>query len=135
MLPNLRVLVIDDSDMILEGTSRILKQIGVDKISTALNVNDANKLLNDAFENNDPYQLILCDHHMPGSNGMDFLKKIRINMRFKDIPFITITSDSQRTTVLPYISLGADSFIVKPVNAEDLEAKITQVWKKKGQIK
>ena len=72
---------------------------------------------------------------MPGNTGLDFITYLRSSLKFKEISYITITSDSQLPVVLPYLSAGADSFIVKPIVEKDLYAKIVQVWTKNRVLK
>jgi two-component system, chemotaxis family, chemotaxis protein CheY len=136
MLPaDKRVLVVDDDRQIRHILKSMLIKLGIKKISAAENVDEAKKFLQEAEIENDPYNLILCDHNMPGVSGLDFIVYLRQSLKYKEIPFITITSDSSRTVVLPYITAGSDSFIVKPPVEKDLLAKITQVWTKKGLMK
>ena len=135
MLPlGKKILVVDDDAQMREAISSILIKIGFKKIVTAESAADAKQLLTKAYDEKDPFDLVLSDHHMPGNTGLDFISYVRASLRFKDLGFITITSDAQRSVVLPHISAGADAYIVKPVNEKDLQAKITQVWTKRGVI-
>lgn len=129
-----RVLVVDDDELMRNSISQILNSFDIKNIVQAPDVPTAKQIVQDAYNSEKPFDLILCDHHMPNSTGLEFLSFIRINLRYKETPYITITSDSQRTVVLPYISAGADSFIVKPVKDTDLYEKIVQVWKKRKVI-
>ncbi len=129
-----KVLIVDDDKLMRDTLQSIVTKFGLKKIIAVDNVNDAKRLLVAAHDENDPFHLVLCDHHMPGNSGLDFINYVRMSLRFRELPFITITSDSQRSVILPYISAGSDSFIVKPVNDIDLQNKITQVWTKRGII-
>lgn len=126
-----RILVVDDDAIMRNTISQILNKFDLTQIVQAPDVPTAKQVVQDAYNSEKPFDLILCDHHMPNSTGLEFLSFIRINLRYKETPYITITSDSQRAVVLPYISAGADSFIVKPVKDTDLYEKIVQVWKKR----
>lgn len=129
-----RVLVVDDDEIMRNTISQILTGFDIKDISQAPDVATAKQIMQEAFDKEKPIHLILCDHHMPGNTGLDFITHVRMNLRYKEVPYITVTSDAQRTVVLPYISAGADSFIVKPVKDADLYEKITQVWKKRKVI-
>ena len=127
--PNKQVLIVDDSKEMREHLISILNSLGVTKIVQAESVDKAKETLVAHYDNGGIFDLILCDHHMPGNVGTHFINFVRKDNKFSSISYITITSDSQRSVVLPYISAGADSFIVKPVSAEDLYNKISRVWK------
>lgn len=126
-----RVLVVDDDEIMRNTISQILINFDIKDISQAPDVATAKQILQSYYDNEKPFHLVLCDHHMPNNTGLDLINHIRMNLRYKEVPYITITSDAQRTVVLPYISAGADSFIVKPVKDADLYEKILQVWKKR----
>lgn len=132
LLANKRILVVDDDVYMRDNLKSTLIKFGVEKVVAAENATEAKKNLMAAHDQNEPFHLILCDHHMPDNTGLDFINYIRSSLKFRDISFITITSDAQRSVVLPYLSAGSDAFIVKPYDEKDLLAKITQVWLKRG---
>lgn len=109
-----------------------LQGIGFQNILTSNSTEVAQNILQQSFKMNNPIHLILCDHHMPGKTGHDLIHFVRTNMIFRDVGYITVTSDARREVIVPYISAGADSFIVKPVNPDELKTKITQVLKAHG---
>jgi two-component system, sensor histidine kinase and response regulator len=68
--------------------------------------------------------LILCDVNMPEMNGHDFLKEIRSNYLTANIPFIFLTSNTDRPDVRSGMELGASDYLNKPVKADELIAAI-----------
>lgn len=127
-----KVLVVDDDDDLRKEVVSILQALNFKKILDVNSVTKAKEIMLEAFNEAEPIDLILCDHHMPNNTGLQFISYIRMSLKFKNVSFITITSDSDRAVVLPYIGVGADSFIVKPVNEKDLTNKILQVLKKRA---
>lgn len=125
-------MIVDDDMYMRNQLKDTLTKFGATKISHFENAADAKKALVAAFEQKDEFHLILCDHHMPENTGLDFINYIRGSIKFRNISFITLTSDAQRSVVLPYLSAGSDAFIVKPYNEQDLLAKILQVFHKRG---
>ena len=125
-------MVVDDDVLMRNQLKDTLSKFGITHVGLFDNAADAKKALMVAFEQKSEYHLILCDHHMPENTGLDFINYIRGSIKFKNIPFITLTSDAQRSIVLPYLSAGSDAFIVKPYNEQDLLAKILQVFHKRG---
>ena len=64
--------------------------------------------------------LILCDVRMPGMDGFTVLEKIRGDEVTAPIPFIFITSQSDRESIRSGMVLGADDYITKPFDIEEL---------------
>lgn len=69
-------------------------------------------------------QLILLNVEMSNMDGGEFLKRYTNNKNFKQIPIIAVSSNDLRTKEI--LSLGATSFIVKPVTEEKLLTAIRE---------
>jgi CheY-like chemotaxis protein len=64
-------------------------------------------------------QLILLDLNLPKMSGVDFLHLIRADRRTRDIPVVVLSLSKHNQDVTDCINLGAEAFIVKPVNFEN----------------
>ena len=64
--------------------------------------------------------IILLDLNMPRKNGKEALAEIRSDPTLRDIPVVVLTTSKAEEDVLRSYSLGANSFIVKPVSFEGL---------------
>ncbi|MEA3491346.1 MAG: response regulator [Campylobacterota bacterium] len=73
--------------------------------------------------------MILLDIRMPIMNGQDLLVHIRQNRKFDDIPVLIISVDERNESEL--LSIGANDFILKPFDIDDLTAKISTNFDKK----
>ncbi|WP_323763813.1 PP2C family protein-serine/threonine phosphatase [Marinovum sp.] len=69
--------------------------------------------------------LVLSDWMMPGMDGLEFCKKFRAMQRESYGYFILLTSKSDKDAVARGLDTGADDFLTKPVNADELRARIT----------
>jgi DNA-binding NarL/FixJ family response regulator len=72
-----------------------------------------------------PPHLVLCDIMMPVMSGFDLLKKlISIAPRFEDMPFIFLTALGDRENEIYGRKMGADDYVIKPVDFEILDTII-----------
>lgn len=113
-----KILLIDDSEFILESTAALLAFEGYDVI-TALNgeigIELATKELPD---------LIICDVAMPGLTGYDVIKRIRSNPSTQIIPFIFLTAFADKSKMREGMEKGADDYLTKPFTKQELVASI-----------
>lgn len=124
------ILVVDDSVNIRQIICDNLRRLGFSKIETASDANEAFNKLNTQAKGPTPFTLILSDLNMPGPSGLDFLKQVRENEKFKDIPFIMITTESEKQAVIQAAVSGVSAYIVKPFNLETLTKRLGEAWKK-----
>jgi twitching motility two-component system response regulator PilH len=113
-----KILLIDDSKTELHVLSELLGRRGYE-VRTAENGDEAIRRLAE-----DKPDLILMDVVMPGQNGFQLTRSITRDPRFADVPVIMCTSKSQETDRLWGMRQGARDYVVKPVNADELLAKI-----------
>lgn len=74
-----------------------------------------------------PPDMILLDMEMDGWDGLETLRRMREHPRLQRVPVVMLTSDSQRSSVLEAIRLGATDYLLKDhVKRNDLIARIVQ---------
>jgi two-component system response regulator len=71
-----------------------------------------------------PPKIILLDIQMPKVNGMEVLEKIKSDATTKAIPVVILTSSKEDPDIKKCYTLGANSYIVKPVNFEGFAESI-----------
>ena len=112
------ILLVDDSRTELHVLSDLLVRQGY-RVRTAENGDEALRRI--AEEKPD---LILMDVVMPGQNGFQLTRTITRDPRYADVPVIMCTSKNQETDRVWGLRQGAKDYVVKPVQAEELLAKI-----------
>jgi two-component system chemotaxis response regulator CheY len=64
---------------------------------------------------------------MPNMTGIEFLRAVRSDDRFKEIPFIMLTTEGKKQDVIEAVNAGVSNYIVKPFNPDTLYDKIKKV--------
>ncbi len=117
-MPVKKILLVDDSKTELHYLSDVLGKLGF-SVRTAENGEDAMRRLGE-----EKPDLILMDVVMPGQNGFQLTRAITRDPRFADVPVIMCTSKNQETDRVWGMRQGARDYIVKPVDPDELVAKI-----------
>jgi twitching motility two-component system response regulator PilH len=115
------ILIIDDSPTELHLFQNMLEKNGFDTIvadSGEDGIRQAQKSIPDC---------VLMDVVMPGMNGFQATRKLTQDAVTRNIPVIMITTKDQETDKIWGMRQGAVEYIVKPVTAKDLIAKINAV--------
>jgi two-component system chemotaxis response regulator CheY len=116
------ILVVDDSKTIRNLVAFVLKAEGF-KVSMAEDGLDAIEKLT----NIEPVDLILSDINMPRMDGFTFIKTIRQQDVYKDIPIIVLSTEGQEQDIQKGISLGANLYMVKPAQPEKMVRNIKMI--------
>ena len=130
-LDNVKVLVADDMQPMLEVTSSVLETFGFKRIFTASNGEDAFKL----FCDHNP-ELVITDWIMDPVDGLELSKMIREHPESpnKFVPIIIMTGFTAQTRVELSRDSGITEFLVKPFTAKDLYRRVFQVIEKPRQF-
>ena len=59
--------------------------------------------------------------------GIDFLRRVRADEKYKHIPFLMVTAEARKDNVLEAAKAGVSNYITKPFTAEDLQKKIENI--------
>jgi len=113
------ILIIDD-----QLTSRqILKQL-VSTLDQHLMLRDfANPLEALEWTTKNSVDLVLVDYKMPEMNGVEFIRKFRINPATAHVPVIMVTSIEDRNIRYEALGVGATDFLMKPVDHHECRAR------------
>ena len=73
--------------------------------------------------------ICFCDVRMPRMSGIDLLKKMKSCADLAMLPFVLVSSASDRETVLQAVTLGAVGYILKPLHAADARAHLEKIFR------
>jgi two-component system, chemotaxis family, chemotaxis protein CheY len=117
-----KILFVDDSPVIKKIVQRTVESAGFE----FLGASDGKEALSVVARECSNIKLILSDWNMPVMNGFDFLKAVKSNNTYKQIPVIMITTEAEKSNINKAIQIGAANYLLKPFNPEDLLLKIRQ---------
>lgn len=118
-----KVLLVDDEEDFLKTLAERLEARGL-KVSTATSGEEA---VTDAKKNG--YDLIVLDLSMPGIDGLETLKRIKLTQPEAEI--IMLTGQGSIRTGIEAMKLGAEDYLQKPVNISVLMDKISEARSKR----
>lgn len=121
-----RVALVDDDIITLEIHRKYLENLH--KVYTFDNGSEALAQIPDMKPD-----VILLDIEMPGMDGFEFLKKLRVMKDCAEIPVIGVTGQGDKITVLRFIGEGADAYLMKPVEKQLLVEKVSEVLEKSNE--
>lgn len=124
---NLKILIVDDFEMIRITIRTALTKLEVQKVDEARDGAEGLEKLKSAMAQNSPYQLIFCDWNMPKMTGIQLLAECKKTPQLSQIPFIMVTSEAEKKNVLEAIVLGAADYVVKPFAIDTIEKKIQKI--------
>ena len=111
-----RILIVEDSPTMRAMLASALEGVdGPVKITEAASGFEALQLLP-----RESYDLILTDINMPDINGLELVAFVKKNEAYRSIPLIIISTQSSDRDRDKGLSLGADAYLVKPFEPDDL---------------
>lgn len=123
-----RILFIDDEQMVLDGFKRLLWEYrNIWDMEFALSGSEALRMIE-----LHPVDVIITDIRMPGMSGLELLEQLKLNETNRNIPVVVLTADQDRTLKRKALEMGAIDLLNKPVDKEDLVARIKNVLQLKN---
>ncbi len=121
-----RLLLVDDDKNTLDGLVKILSRDGF-PVSGVQSGYEALDLLSEK-----KYDVVLTDIKMPGMGGLSLIHEVR--KRKTPVAIVVITAYSSEKTAEEVTRCGADYFLKKPVNIEELELILERLWERQQPI-
>jgi len=119
-----RILVVDDEAKLLRAVAVTLREEGYE-VTTARGGAEALVAVNASVPD-----LVVSDIRMPGMDGYQLARALRSNPRTELIPVIFLTAKGERKDRLAGIRTGADAYLTKPFDPEELLAVVSNILKR-----
>ncbi|MAU16812.1 MAG: transcriptional regulator [Muricauda sp.] len=124
-----KILLVEDDTSLRENVAELLELSGYNVCSAS-----NGKIAVDMAEKEQP-DLVLCDIMMPEMDGYGVLEELSSNETTRDIPFIFVSAKTEREDVRRGMNLGADDYLTKPFEEEELLSAIECRLEKAEQMK
>lgn len=109
------ILIVDDSKTVRNLVAFIMKKEGF-RVTTAEDGLDGLEKLYGAGD----VALIVSDVNMPRMDGLTFIKTIREQEAYRDLPIIVLSTESEEKDINTGLSVGANVYMVKPAQPDKL---------------
>ncbi len=118
-----KVLIVDDERLIIEYVSKLLDTYGYE-----YDFIPKPKFLYQKLDS-DNFDLILLDINMEGQDGVNILKELKSNDKYKDITVIMMTGEANQSIISTCFELGVADYITKPIRELEFKARVHSVMK------
>jgi two-component system chemotaxis response regulator CheY len=125
-----RILIVDDMSSLRDLLKAYLRRIGFRNISEAEDGRIAYQALLAAKAGGAPFELVISDWNMPNLDGLELLKLVRSSNEWKNLPFLLLTTESEKAKVLEAVLANVSNYMVNPVEEDMLKEKLKKVWEK-----
>ena len=118
-----RILLVDDDKNTANGLRKILLQDGYDTSCTYTGKEALDLIEAEHFD------IVITDMKLPDISGFSIIEKVK--KKNVDIAVVMITAFSSIQTAIDAMKKGADDYLTKPVNIEELELILKKIWEKR----
>ena len=116
------ILIIDDQVQVRKAMRRVLHKIEFKEILETSNAVDAIKTIDSGHPD-----LLICDLALGETHGFAVLENVRHRNLGADIPILVVTGESSRDDIVRAVDLGANDYLLKPFQPDELEKKVVKL--------
>ena len=125
MNKNIRILVVDDFSTMRRIVKNLLSDLG---FNNTVEAEDGHSAL--AVLRQDAVELVVTDWNMPGMTGIELLREIRADAKFRGLPVLMVTAEAKREQIIEAAQAGVNGYIIKPFTAATLEDKLAKIFER-----
>jgi len=115
----MRALLIDDSRAVRRIIGDIMKSLGFEVTEAIHGLDGLAKL--EEFGTPD---IVLVDWNMPEMNGLEFIKAVRANPLYEDLPLMMVTTETEMERMAMAFIAGVNEYVMKPFNKAMIAEKL-----------
>ena len=119
---DLIVMVVDDFATMRRIIRKIMKDLEFKEVIEAENGAEAFELLK-----TNKVDVIVSDWNMPTMTGLELMKRVRADERFKSLPFLLVTAEAQKANIIEAIQAKVSNYVVKPFTPAALAEKLAKI--------
>lgn len=117
-----RALIVDDSRAMRTMLKNIMTELGFEVFEAGNGREGLERL-----EQCPGVEVTLVDWNMPEMDGLEFIKAVRRDARYKGLPVLMVTTETETDQMLRALTAGADEYLMKPFQKEGLVDKLRLV--------
>lgn len=133
MLNSVRVLVVDDFEIVRLTIKNSLRELGLTQIEEAQDGRVALKKIEESHAMGKPFDMVFCDWNMPEITGLEVIQICRSKPELNKLPIVLVTAEGDQESVIKALKAGSNDYILKPVNREVLEKRVKKILAKMSQ--
>ena len=122
--PDMKILVVDDFPTMRRIVKTLLRQNGFTNFIEA----EDGALGYDLLKKNPDVEFIVSDWNMPNMTGIEFLKTVRADPKFKHLPFLMVTAEAEKENIIEAVKSGVSNYVVKPFTGQTLGEKLAKIF-------
>jgi two-component system chemotaxis response regulator CheY len=124
----MKILVVDDFPTMRRIVKTLLRQNGYSDFVEAEDGAQGYETL----KNTPGIEFIVSDWNMPNMTGIEFLKAVRADPKYKHLPFLMVTAEAEKENIIEAVKSGVSNYVVKPFTGQTLQEKLAKVYANLG---
>jgi two-component system chemotaxis response regulator CheY len=124
---SIRILIVDDYEMVRIMLKRCLAQLGYTNVEEATDGKQAFEMLQGATVSKRPFAVVFSDLNMPRMNGFELLATCRKTPEYQRLPFVIISAEAESDYISQALQHGANDYIIKPFSTQTLQKKLEKI--------
>jgi CheY-like chemotaxis protein len=118
------VLIVEDADQC--ATTLEIAISAIPRVSVAL-ASDADQALRYLGAPDSAVSAVVTDLNLPTMDGFEFIERLRLDRRWRDLPLVVVSGDTDPRTPERVLRLGADAFFAKPYSPAQVRHKLEEL--------
>lgn len=125
---DMKILIVDDFPTMRRIVKTLLKQNGYNNFIEA----EDGQIGYQSLRENPDVEFIVSDWNMPNMTGLEFLKAVRADPKFKHLPFLMVTAEAEKENIIEAVKSGVSNYVVKPFTGQTLNLKMKKIFENLG---